>query len=573
MIDLNLFGELCLGIISAVASGGLPFLVDQTTTIFQNQINKNQAIISMVWIILAMLAIGIIGVVSAFFSKIFLSKLSARKVAQIRLEVFKKIQNSTSQDLLNHSHGALLTRLTTDCYNFSLYYFYKLINVIPSALRLIVFSLMSLVLNWIMGLILLALCLILYLSAFLMSKNSVHYYEKSLKEIDDLNMISQENIVGSRIIRAFNLKQHQLKRFAQVNENVQKYGTKAETKALISWPFAISFVNASAVIFVLVSALVKWSGNTWTTIDIGMIYAIFGYSYLILWSTYDLVFLYVYDIRSLVSRQRIWQIKNLETKTINQGQKEFNPGLIEFINVNFKYHQKSQDYVLKDINLKIEANSKIGIIGPTGSGKTTLLNLLTKFNQVDSGQIKINDVDLKAINTQSLLTNLAYAFQQPLLFSDTLANNLKLANSQLDDQQIWDLIELVQLDKFINNKAAGINFVIEERGTNLSGGQKQRVNIARALARKEAKIYIFDDALSALDNITEQKVLNTIIEQTQNSCLLISSQKISTIQKMDQIIVLDQGQISAIGTHEQLLNSNHIYQQIYRLQSQGDQDA
>ena len=573
MIDLNLFGELCLGIISAVASGGLPFLVDQTTTIFQNQINKNQAIISMVWIILAMLAIGIIGVVSAFFSKIFLSKLSARKVAQIRLEVFKKIQNSTSQDLLNHSHGALLTRLTTDCYNFSLYYFYKLINVIPSALRLIVFSLMSLVLNWIMGLILLALCLILYLSAFLMSKNSVHYYEKSLKEIDDLNMISQENIVGSRIIRAFNLKQHQLKRFAQVNENVQKYGTKAETKALISWPFAISFVNASAVIFVLVSALVKWSGNTWTTIDIGMIYAIFGYSYLILWSTYDLVFLYVYDIRSLVSRQRIWEIKNLETKTINQGQKEFNPGLIEFINVNFKYHQKSQDYVLKDINLKIEANSKIGIIGPTGSGKTTLLNLLTKFNQVDSGQIKINDVDLKAINTQSLLTNLAYAFQQPLLFSDTLANNLKLANSQLDDQQIWDLIELVQLDKFINNKAAGINFVIEERGTNLSGGQKQRVNIARALARKEAKIYIFDDALSALDNITEQKVLNTIIEQTQNSCLLISSQKISTIQKMDQIIVLDQGQISAIGTHEQLLNSNHIYQQIYRLQSQGDQDA
>ena len=573
MIDLNLFGELCLGIISAVASGGLPFLVDQTTTIFQNQINKNQAIISMVWIILAMLAIGIIGVVSAFFSKIFLSKLSARKVAQIRLEVFKKIQNSTSQDLLNHSHGALLTRLTTDCYNFSLYYFYKLINVIPSALRLIVFSLMSLVLNWIMGLILLALCLILYLSAFLMSKNSVHYYEKSLKEIDDLNMISQENIVGSRIIRAFNLKQHQLKRFAQVNENVQKYGTKAETKALISWPFAISFVNASAVIFVLVSALVKWSGNTWTTIDIGMIYAIFGYSYLILWSTYDLVFLYVYDIRSLVSRQRIWQIKNLETKTINQGQKEFNPGLIEFINVNFKYHQKSQDYVLKDINLKIEANSKIGIIGPTGSGKTTLLNLLTKFNQVDSGQIKINDVDLKAINTKSLLTNLAYAFQQPLLFSDTLANNLKLANSQLDDQQIWDLIELVQLDKFINNKAAGINFVIEERGTNLSGGQKQRVNIARALARKEAKIYIFDDALSALDNITEQKVLNTIIEQTQNSCLLISSQKISTIQKMDQIIVLDQGQISAIGTHEQLLNSNHIYQQIYRLQSQGDQDA
>ena len=573
MIDLNLFGELYLGIISAVASGGLPFLVDQTTTIFENQTNQNKAIVAMIWIILAMLAIGIIGVVSAFFSKIFLSKLSARKVAQIRSEVFKKIQNATAQDLSNHSHGALLTRLTTDCYNFSLYYFYKLINVIPSALRLVVFSIMSLALNWIMGLILLALCLILYLSAFLMSKNSVQYYEKTLKEIDNLNMISQENIVGSRIIRAFNLKQHQLKRFAKVNQDVQSYGTKAETKALISWPFAISFVNASAVIFVLVSALVKWSGNNWTTIDIGMIYAIFGYSYLILWSTYDLVFLYVYDIRSLVSRQRILEIKNLETKTINQGTKEFSAGLIEFIDVNFKYHQKSQDYVLKDINLKIEANSKIGIIGSTGSGKTTLLNLLTKFNQPDSGQIKINDVDLKEINTQSLLANLAYAFQQPHLFSDTLANNLKLANPQLDDQQIINLIELVQLDKFISNKPAGINFQIEERGTNLSGGQKQRVNIARALARQAAKIYIFDDALSALDNITEQKVLNAIIEQTQNSCLLISAQKISTIQKMDQIIVLDQGQISAIGTHEQLLKSNHIYQQIYRLQSQGDQDA
>lgn len=574
MIDLNLFGELYLGIISAVASGGLPFLVDQTTNIFKNwndnqtTINQNDVIKSMLIIVLVMFIIGAISVICAFFSKIFLSKLSARKISEIRLEIFSKIQNAAAADLSNYNHGALLTRLTTDSYNFSLYYFYKLINVIPSALRLIVFALMSIALNWIMGLILLGLSFILYLSSFLMSKNSVKYFEKSLKEIDHLNLISKENIAGSKIIRAFNLKNHQIERFATVNNNIKTYGTKAEIKALISWPFAISFVNASAVLFVLISALVQWSGNNWTTIDIGTIYAIFGYSYLILWSTYDLVFLYVYDVRSLISRHRIYQIQHLENATLNEGDKQFIKGVIEFDNVCFKYQNNSQDYVLNHLNLKINANAKIGIIGPTGSGKTTLLNLLTKFIQPSSGQIKINQTDIKEINTKLLLKNIAYGFQKPHLFSDTLANNLKVANEDLTEAEIQNLIKLVQLDKFVNSKAEKINFMIEEQGNNLSGGQKQRVNIARALAR-QANIYIFDDTLSALDNITEQKVLKAIVDQTKDDCLLISSQKISTVKNMEQIIVLDQGQISGIGTHEELLNSNFIYQEINRLQNQG----
>ena len=487
--------------------------------------------------------------------------------------MFLKIQSAALEDLKNFEHGSLLTRITTDIYNFSLYYFYKLINVIPSALRVIVFAIMTIALNWVMGLILLLLSCLLYGISFLMSRKSVKYFHLTLNKVDRLNIISQENVVGARVIKAFNLRNRQIERFAQINQDVQTYGTKAEIKALISWPFAISFVNASAVIVVLMAGIIQWSGiNFGQEINIGTIYAIFGYSYLILWSTYDLVFLYVYDVRSITSRRRIFDLQTLPNLIAKQDGYEFQSGPIQFDNVAFKYNLKSQDYVLKDINLTIPLQAKIGIIGQTGSGKTTLLNLITRFYDVTAGAITIKQIPLQRLATKSLLSNISYAFQQPHLFADTIRNNIKLSNPNISDEAIKKLLEQVQLGNFIASKSVGLDFMIQEKGQNLSGGQRQRINIARALARP-AQIYIFDDALSALDNITEKQVLQTIFQQTSQAILLISSQKVSTIKDLDQIIVLDQGQISAIGKHEELLASNLIYQEINRLQARGDQDG
>ena len=573
MIGCSLSGGLCLGIISATASGGLPFLVDLTGTIFQEVQNQTtsptRAIQLMIGIVLAMLAIGIISLISAFASKICLSKLSARQVMQIRQSMFVKIQAAALADLAALEHGSLLTRITTDVYNFSLYYFYKLINVIPAILRVIVFVLMTIALNYLMGLVLLILSIFLYVIAFLMSRRSVEYFRLNLAKIDRLNMIGQENVTGARTIRAFNLKDRQIERFAQINNDVQNYGTKAEIRALISWPFAISFVNASAVVVVLAAGLIQWSGiNFGISLSIGTIYAIFGYSYLILWSVYDLVFLYVYASRSFASRLRMAQVLYLNNPIANCQGHEFHPGPIRITDGAFKYNEQASEYTLQNINLTIWPNSRIGIIGATGSGKTTLLNLIARFYDLSKGVITINNQDLKTLNTSSLLRGISYAFQQPLLFADTIKNNIILANPHLSDIELQELLEQVQLGPLLQSKSEGFQFFLQEQGANLSGGQRQRINIARALARPAA-IYLFDDALSALDNITEQQVLATICRRTAGAIVLISSQRISTIQTLDQIIVLDRGQISAVGTHAELLATNSIYQAIYKLQTRG----
>lgn len=560
------------GIATATCGAVLPFLVRYIEQYYSNTPNKS-VINSLIYIILIMVAIGVLAAICAFFSKIFLSKLSARKLSFIRQEMFEKIQNVSPKDLQKYDHGSLITRLTTDIYNFSLYYNWLIINVIPSLLRWIIFLIMTMFLNYLIGLILLGMSAILYLISFLISKNSVKYFEKSLNKIDRINKITQENIVGARIIKSFNLKQIQTNRFNKVNNEAQDVSAKADIKAFLSWPFAISFVNGSAIIVVLVFAQIQWSGIQFanTRIDVGTIYAIFSYSYLILWSVYDFVFLYVYDARSTISRKRIYEIQNLENTLNNTKGKEFELGDIVFNNVSFKYNNQSLDYVLHNLNFKISKNSKVGIIGPTGSGKTTLMNLISRLYEVSDGKILIHNEYIQEINTNSLISNISYAFQQKYLFAGTIRENIKIANENLSDEEIMNILKMAQFDKFVLSKKEGLDYKLEEYGQNLSGGQKQRMNIARALAR-DAKIYLFDDTLSALDNITEKKVLNEIFNKVKNSILIISSQKVSTIQQMDLIIVLDKGEISGMGTHNELLKNNLIYKEIFEFQTKGDKN-
>ncbi|WP_022935558.1 ABC transporter ATP-binding protein [Mesomycoplasma moatsii] len=269
----------------------------------------------------------------------------------------------------------------------------------------------------------------------------------------------------------------------------------------------------------------------------------------------------------MVSRERIIEIQKLQTHNVNYEGKTFVHGDIEFRNVSFKYFKNSNDYVLKNISFKIPKNSKFGIVGQTGSGKTTLLNLITRMWDISEGEILINGINIKDLKTSSLLENLSYAFQdKKMLFSGTIEDNVKFSNPNIDESRINKAIKIAQLEDFVSSHPQGIKYQLEEFGQNLSGGQKQRINIARAIAR-EAYIYLFDDVTSALDNLTEKKLLEELNENIQNSSIIMSSQKISSVENMDQIIVLDKGNISSIGTHEELLKKDKIYQEIYNLQN------
>lgn len=557
------------GIISSGFAAFLIFVVKYITNNVQKENVTSQEITINGLGILFMIALGILSIIFAFISKIFLSKLSAIKIAEIRNSIFDKTQDLSPSDLHEYSSNSLMTRLSLDIFNFTMYYNWLIINVIPSIIRWLVFSIMTAIINYLICLIMIGLSVILFLGATLFARGCAFYYDKSVKNIDYINKIIEENIVGSRVVRSFNLFERQIKRFSKINNAIYENSSKAEIKLFMAFPFAIAFVNAGAVIVVLIASVVNWSGTPFLgqQLDIADILAISSYSYLVLWSVYDSTFLYIFYTRSMVSRKRILEIQKLSNKNRNTSNTLFSMGEIEFKNVSFKYFKNSNDYVLKNISFKIPANTTFGIIGQTGSGKTTLLNLITRMWDVTEGQILVNGIDIRDVNTESLLSNISYTFQEKrMLFSGTIEENIKFSNKEISDDELWEVIEDAQLKEFVISNREGINYKLEEFGNNLSGGQKQRVNIARALARK-ASIYLFDDTTSALDNITEKKLLDKLFKKYNKSTLIVTSQKISTIKDMDQILVLNKGQISSIGKHNELLKKDKVYKEIFDLQT------
>lgn len=557
------------GIISSGFAAFLIFVVKYITNNVQKENVTSQEITINGLGILFMIALGILSILFAFVSKIFLSKLSAIKIAEIRNSIFDKTQDLSPSDFHEYSSNSLMTRLSLDIFNFTMYYNWLIINVIPSIIRWLVFSIMTAIINYLICLIMIGLSVILFLGAMFFARGCAFYYDKSVKNIDSINKIIEENIVGSRVVRSFNLFERQIKRFSKINNAIYENSSKAEIKLFMAFPFAIAFVNAGAVIVVLIASVVNWAGTPFLgqQLDIADILAISSYSYLVLWSVYDSTFLYIFYTRSMVSRKRILEIQKLSNKNRNTSNTLFSMGEIEFKNVSFKYFKNSNDYVLKNISFKIPANTTFGIIGQTGSGKTTLLNLITRMWDVTEGQILVNGIDIRDVNTESLLSNISYAFQEKrMLFSGTIEENIKFSNKEISDDELWEVIEDAQLKEFVISNREGIYYKLEEFGNNLSGGQKQRVNIARALARK-ASIYLFDDTTSALDNITEKKLLDKLFKKYNKSTLIVTSQKISTIKDMDQILVLNKGQISSIGKHNELLKKDKVYKEIFDLQT------
>lgn len=559
-------------LLTSACAASLPFIITVLTSKVNNvsdkNINQNESLSFMGLMIGLMILLGIISIICAFISKNFLSKLSSKKIFEIRTKIFNNIQYLSPEDLKRYDNSSLMTRITIDVYNYNNFYNFWLVNVFPSIVRWIVFLIMSFVLNYFIALILVGISIFLYSIVFLFSRMSIVHYKTNLNKIDELNKITQENIIGSKVIKSFNLFKRQKRRFDIINKEARDSGIKADTKAYISWPFSIALVNVASIIIILIATIFNWKGIRFygTEINASVIVGLVSYSYLILWSAFDLGFLEIYRARCLTSKKRMWEIINLKTTNINNDGINFEHGSIEFKNVSFKYNLNSIDYVLKNVSFKIDKNSSLGIIGQTGSGKTTLLMLLSRLYDPIEGQILINGKDIKTINTNSLLDSISFAFQKKLLFSGTLEENIKIANESICETELKNILKISQLEDFVNSKENGIKYELQERGTNLSGGQQQRLNIARALAKK-ANIYIFDDTTSALDNITENKILTSLFNNITNSTIILSSQKISSIKELDTIIVLDKGKISGIGKHDELLKTNLIYKEIYDFQN------
>ncbi|MGL5308447.1 MAG: ABC transporter ATP-binding protein, partial [Metamycoplasmataceae bacterium] len=527
-------------IISALGGAALPFLLGRIINVVEEFNNTSDfPVIDILFNLLFMLIAGIVGLFFTYISRKYLAKFSTYKLADIRRQVFNNIQYLSPEDLKDFKEHSLLTRLQLDNLNYASYLNFLTITFIPSLFRFISFSIMCFVLDYVAAMALISFAIIFYVIISFLSMNAEKSYIESLKQTDSLNKIIKENITGARVVKAFNLKQRQRDRFIKINDAWLKTAIKADKKVFSGWPFSLAFVGSTSAIIVIIFSVIIWSMPDYNT-NIGNIVAFINYSYLIMWSVFEFIIIKVFKARSLASKLRMQEIIDLKSNHFNDNGIKFQSGDIVFNNVNFKYNKDSNDHVLSNVSFVIKENTRVGIIGPTGSGKSSLINLITRLFDPESGEIDINGINLKSLDTQDLIKNISISFQQKYLFSGTIKSNVKFGNESISDDQVLQLLKIAEMKSFVDSKKEGINYKLEQNGQNLSGGQKQRVSIARALA-KDSRIIIFDDSTSALDNITEKKILESINSSKKDITQIIVAQKISTIKNMDQIIVLNKG--------------------------------
>ena len=374
------------------------------------------------------------------------------------------------------------------------------------------------------------------------------------ENIDRMNTVMREGILGVRVIKAFTIEERQAERFDEANYDLTDKGIKAQNMNMILWPVVTLVMNVSIIAVLWFGGNMANNGN----LEIGRIMAFVNYLIQIMNALIMVVMLVLNFSRAKASVGRINEVLNtVPSIRDNDSSVEMKGYDIEFKNVSFKYNEHSE-YVLTDISLKIGEGEKIGIIGATGSGKSSLVNLIPRLYDATEGQVLIGGIDVKNIKLKALRENIGVILQDSILFSGTIEDNLKFGNHHADMESMDSAAHDAQADEFIMEKGNAYQSVVEQRGKNFSGGQKQRISIARTLIRNP-KILIMDDSASALDMATEAKLQNALKQRMANSAVLIIAQRVSAVCDADQIIVLENGKISATGTHKELLEKSEIY--------------
>ena len=393
-------------------------------------------------------------------------------------------------------------------------------------------------------------------------------FEKVFKKYDKLNNVVQENVSAIRVVKAYVREKFEEKKFKNVNDEVYNYFKKAEKIVAFNGP-AMQITIYTCIL------LISWIGSQLIVggeMGTGQLSSIITYAWQILSSLMMLSFVFVMIIMAQSSAERIIEVIE-EEPTIKDKENpvaEVPNGSIEFNNVSFRYgdEEDEEKYALENINLKIKEGETIGIIGGTGSSKSTLVQLIPRLYDVTKGTIKVGGIDVKDYEIHSLRDAVAMVLQKNVLFSGTIAENLRWGNENADDEELEEACKLAQADSFIQEFPEKYDTYIDQGGTNVSGGQRQRLCIARALLKKP-KILILDDSTSAVDTKTDSYIRKAFREKIPNTTKIIIAQRVSSVEDADRIVVLDEGKISGIGTSEELLKTNEIYRDVYNTQMKG----
>jgi len=504
-----------------------------------------------------MILFAFLGLIGGVGCSIF-STIAAVNLGQnLRDGLFAKIQSLSFLELDHFKTSSLITRLTNDITQVQTMVMMGLRILVRAPLLCIGGLWMAYRLSQSLSIVfVITIPIILIFVAIVMSK-SFPLFKTMQEKIDKVNNVMRENLLGVRVIKAFTMEHKQRDRFNEANDDLMSQSIRAQKIMIILNPVVMLLVNFSVI-------GVLWYGGYLVRdglLETGKIMAFINYLTQIMMSMMMVIMISMNFSRAKASADRINEVFATNS-SIQENEKtaELTNYDIEFKNVSFKYHEHSEE-VLKDISFKIKQGNQVGIIGGTGSGKSSLVNLIPRLYDVSEGEVLIGGQNVKTLSLSELRDKIGVVLQESILFSGTIASNFKFGYHEATQDELDDAAKDAQAMEFIQAKEDGYETVVEQRGKNLSGGQKQRVSIARTLIR-DPKILILDDSSSALDMATESKLQRAIKERMKESTVIMIAQRISAVMDADQIIVLDQGEISGIGTHEELLKTNEIYRSI-----------
>lgn len=524
---------------------------------YQNEIIVQELGIKIIFLTLLML-IG--GVGCAIFSSIAGQGFGA----ELRKGMYENIQSFSFANINKFKTSSLITRLTNDVT--------MLEQLVKMGLRLMVRAplmfvggiVMALSINVKLGIIIAIALPIMIAIAILIAKKGLPFFGIVQKKIDRVNNVIRENLIGARVVKVFTREALEEKRFEIANNDLMNTSIKGLN--IIMWviPIISLIMNLSIAAVILVGArLVGING-----FEVGDITSCITYITQILFSLIMLSATVINLARSKASYDRVKEVLDEKSDVVNLENsmtQKIEKGKIEFKNVCFAYKDSDGSYILDDLNFEVKPGEIVAILGATGSGKSTIINLIPRMFDVTRGEVLIDDINVKKYDLKSLRENIGFVLQKNILFSGTISENIRWGKKDASQDEIVEACKIAQISDFIENLPKKYDTMIGQRGVNLSGGQKQRICIARAIIKKP-KILILDDSMSALDNATENQLREALKKEMNDTTVVMIAQRISTARNADKIIILDKTKIVGIGTHDELINSNSVYQEIYNSQ-------
>ena len=519
------------------------------------------------WMIVA----AAFGLLFGVLGGVFGARASTGYARNLRRSMYRNIQTFSFANIDKYSTAGLVTRMTTDVTNIQNAYQMILRMAIRAPSSMVIAMIMAFTINaklasiYLVAVIILGGCLVLIMS------RASNYFSAAFKKYDDLNESVQENVSAIRVVKAYVREDYESEKFKKASGNVQDLLLRAEKVLSFNSPLMMATVYTCILLISWLGArMIVLSGAT--SFTTGELMSMLTYCTNILTSLMMLSMVFIMISMSAASAKRVAEVLE-EESTLSNGENpvmEVKNGAVRFDHVCFRYKADGRD-VLSDINLNIRSGETIGIIGGTGSAKSSLVQLIPRLYDAETGTVSVGGVDVRDYNLDVLRHEVSMVLQKNVLFSGTILDNLRWGSENASEEECIRMAKLACADEFIERFPDKYNTWIEQGGSNVSGGQKQRLTIARALLRKP-KILILDDSTSAVDTATDAKIRKAFREEIPGTTKIIIAQRISSVQDADRILVLDNGQINGLGTHEELLKNNAIYQEVYNSQTQGGGD-